>query len=130
MKIKSKIHYLGERNSILPGQMAEQLAVEVDVKNVTYGGGGGGGGAAGQALLFALDDLYSQKYGHDGYPWKDNRKTKSPVKKSSDLYVFVKSYDQQMDLDLKKYQKNQKWPQNQHFSDKIKILRPLLFLHL
>ncbi len=35
MKIKSKISYLGERNSILPGQMAEQLAVEVDVKNVT-----------------------------------------------------------------------------------------------
>ena len=37
MKIKSKIRYLGERNSILPGQMAEQLAVEVDVKNVTHG---------------------------------------------------------------------------------------------
>ncbi len=35
MKFKSKISYLGERNSILPGQMAEQLAVEVDVKNVT-----------------------------------------------------------------------------------------------
>ena len=34
MKVKSKISYLGERNSILPGQMAEQLAVEVDVKNV------------------------------------------------------------------------------------------------
>ena len=33
MKVKSKISYLGERNSILPGQMAEQLAVEVDVKN-------------------------------------------------------------------------------------------------
>ena len=62
MKVKSKISYLGERNSILPGQMAEQLAVEVDVKNVTeeeehgidvrnvtqYGGGG-------QALIFALD---------------------------------------------------------------------------
>ena len=54
MKVKSKISYLGERNSILPGQMAEQLAVEVNVKNVTeeeeeeeY--------TAGQALLFALD---------------------------------------------------------------------------
>ena len=35
MKVKSKISYLGERNSILPGQMAEQLAVEVNVKNVT-----------------------------------------------------------------------------------------------
>ena len=35
MKVKSKISYLGERNSILPGQMAEQLAVEVHVKNVT-----------------------------------------------------------------------------------------------
>ena len=36
MKVKSKISYLGERNSILPGQMAEQLSVEVDVKNVTH----------------------------------------------------------------------------------------------
>ena len=36
MKIKSKISYLGERNSFIPGQMAEKLAVEVDVKNVTY----------------------------------------------------------------------------------------------
>ncbi len=35
MQVKSKISYLGERNSILPGQMAEQFAVEVDVKNVT-----------------------------------------------------------------------------------------------
>ena len=35
MKVKSKISYLGERNGILPGQMAEQLAVEVNVKNVT-----------------------------------------------------------------------------------------------
>ena len=37
MKVNSKISYLGERNSILPGQMAEQLAVEVNVKNMTYG---------------------------------------------------------------------------------------------
>ena len=37
MKVKSKISYLGERNSIPPGQMGEQLAVEVDVKNVTDG---------------------------------------------------------------------------------------------
>ena len=37
MKIKSKISYLDKRNSILPEQMAEQLAVEVNVKNVTYG---------------------------------------------------------------------------------------------
>ena len=36
MKVMSKISYLGERNSILPGQMAEQLSVEVDVKNVTH----------------------------------------------------------------------------------------------
>ena len=35
MKFKSKISYLGEKISILPWQMAEQLAVEVDVKNVT-----------------------------------------------------------------------------------------------
>ena len=37
MKVMSKISYLGEKISILPWQMAEQLAVEVDVKNVTYG---------------------------------------------------------------------------------------------
>ena len=36
MKCKSKISYLGEKISILPWQMAEQLAVEVDVKNVTH----------------------------------------------------------------------------------------------
>ena len=36
-KFKSKISYLDEKNSILPWQMAEQLAVEVDVKNVTDG---------------------------------------------------------------------------------------------
>ena len=32
MKVDSKISYLGEINSILPGQIAEQLAVEVYVK--------------------------------------------------------------------------------------------------
>ena len=37
MKFKSKISYLGKKISILPWQMAEQLAVEVDVKNVTHG---------------------------------------------------------------------------------------------
>ena len=35
VKFKNKISYLGKKNSILPWQMAEQLAVEVDVKNVT-----------------------------------------------------------------------------------------------
>ena len=35
MKFKSKISYLGEKISILPWQMVEQLAVEVNVKNVT-----------------------------------------------------------------------------------------------
>ena len=54
MKFKSKISYLGEKISILPLQMAEQLAVEVDVKNVTeqqqqYTAAGG------QAHLFCLD---------------------------------------------------------------------------
>ena len=48
MKVKSKISYLGERNSILPGQMAEQLAVEVDVKNFMEHQ------HTGQALIFAL----------------------------------------------------------------------------
>ena len=35
VKFKGKISYLGEKISILPWQMAEQLAVRVDVKNVT-----------------------------------------------------------------------------------------------
>ena len=34
MKFKSKISCLGKKNSILPWQMAEQLGVEVDVKNM------------------------------------------------------------------------------------------------
>ena len=38
VKFKSKISYLGKKISILPWQMAEQLAVEVDVKNVTERG--------------------------------------------------------------------------------------------
>ena len=38
MKFKSKTGCLGEKISILPWQMAEQLAVEVDVKNVTEDG--------------------------------------------------------------------------------------------
>ena len=35
VKFKSKISYLGEKISTLPWQMAVQLAVEVDVKNIT-----------------------------------------------------------------------------------------------
>ena len=46
------------------------------------------------------DDLYSQKYGHDGYPWKDNEKTNTPVKKTKGLDVWVKSYDQKMDFEF------------------------------
>ena len=53
LKFKSKISYLGEKISILPWQMAEQLAVEVDVKNVTHTAAA----AAGQAHLFCLDVL-------------------------------------------------------------------------
>ena len=34
MKFKSKINYLGEKISILPKKMTEQLSVEVDVKFV------------------------------------------------------------------------------------------------
>ena len=33
MKFKSEISYLGEKISILPRKMAEQWAVELDVKN-------------------------------------------------------------------------------------------------
>ena len=47
------------------------------------------------AILAIFDHKpYDQNYGHDGYPWKDNKKTNSPVKKSSDLDVWVKSYGQ------------------------------------
>ena len=37
---------------------------------------------------------YGSKYGHDGYPWKEDEKTNSAVKESSDLDVWVKSYGQ------------------------------------
>ena len=36
MKVKSKKVIMAKKNSILPWQMAEQLAVEVNVKNETY----------------------------------------------------------------------------------------------
>ena len=49
MKFKSKISYLGKKISILPWQMAEQLAIEVDVKNFTDGRHTDG---TGQAPLF------------------------------------------------------------------------------
>ena len=41
---------------------------------------------------------YYQNYGHDVYPWKDNKRIRSPVKKQSDLDVWVKSYDQKTDF--------------------------------
>ena len=50
MKFKSKISQLGEKNSILPWQMSEQLTVQVDVKDMMeqqYG--------TGQAPLFDLE---------------------------------------------------------------------------
>ena len=51
------------------------------------------------AILAIFDHKpYDQNYGHYGYPWKDNKKTNSPVKKSSDLDVWVKSYGQKMDF--------------------------------
>ena len=53
------------------------------------------------AILAIFDHKpYDQNYGHDGYPWKDNKKTNSPVKKSSDLDVWLKSYGQKMDFDF------------------------------
>ncbi len=39
MKFKSKIGYLGEKNSLLPRKMTEKLTVEVDVKNPDRVGG-------------------------------------------------------------------------------------------
>ena len=41
IKLKCKTGYLGEKINILPWQMAEQWAIEVDVKN-HYGGEGEG----------------------------------------------------------------------------------------
>ena len=43
---------------------------------------------------------YDQNYDHDGYPWKEHKKTNSPVKKSSGLDAWVKSYDQKMEFDF------------------------------
>ena len=48
MKFKSKPRYLGEKNSILPKQMTELQAIEVDVKNRDEGGGEGGEGGEGE----------------------------------------------------------------------------------
>ena len=47
MKFKSKPSYLGEKNSILPRQMSELEAIEVDVKNPDGEEGGEGGGGEG-----------------------------------------------------------------------------------
>ena len=58
MKFKSKISYLGEKISILPWQMAEQLAVEVDVKNVTDTVWSSSSSTDGQAHLFGEDYNY------------------------------------------------------------------------
>jgi len=44
MKFKSKIGYLGEKNSLLPRKITEKLTVEVDVKNRDTGGAGAGAG--------------------------------------------------------------------------------------
>ena len=53
------------------------------------------------AILAIFDHKpYDQNYGHDGYRWKDNKKTNATVKKSSDLDVWVKSYGQKMDFDF------------------------------
>ena len=38
------------------------------------------------------------KYGHDGYPLKQHKKTNSPVKESSDLDDWFKSYGENKDL--------------------------------
>ena len=54
VKFKSKTGYLGEKISILPWQMAEQLAVEVDVKSMTQYTAAAA--EAGQALVFDLDN--------------------------------------------------------------------------
>ncbi len=97
MNIKSKIRYLGEKNSLLPWKMTEKLTVEVYVKNRDTGGGGV---VAAHLIYFVWiwekiailtifgHDPYGHKYGHDGYPWKYNKQTNSLVKKLSDLDVW------------------------------------------
>ena len=55
MNFKSKISYLGEKIRILPWQMAEQLAVKVDVKNVMEHGCTED---TGQAHLFGKDMMW------------------------------------------------------------------------
>lgn len=44
-------------------------------------------------------NLLNPKYGHDGYQWKEHNKTNTPVKKSSDLDVWLKSYNQNKHFD-------------------------------
>ena len=41
----------------------------------------------------------AKTYGHDGYPWKDDKKTNLPVKKLSDLGIWVKTYGQKQYFD-------------------------------
>ena len=41
---------------------------------------------------------YYQNYGHDWYPWKDNKINRPAVKKLSDLDIWVKSNDQKLDF--------------------------------
>ena len=57
MKFKGKISYLGEKINILPWQMAEQLAVEVDVKNMTDRTWTEDGRRNTDKLLYLLQDM-------------------------------------------------------------------------
>ncbi len=43
------------------------------------------------------------KYGHHGYPRKEYEKCSSPVKESSDLGVWFKSYSQNKNFELFPY---------------------------
>ena len=46
---------------------------------------------------------HGPKYVHDGYPRKEHEKTNSPVKISSDLDYWLKSYDKNKNFEFSPY---------------------------
>ena len=75
--------------------------------------------------------LYDHQYGLYGYLWKEHNKTNSPVKKSSDLDVWLTSYGQNKDFNFSTknfhFVKYQKWSKNHIYVRKMDILTPLYF---
>ena len=69
--------------------------------------------------------LMTTNYGHDGYPWKEHNNTNLPVKKSSDLDVWVRNYSQNKDFKFLKenidFPNIKKWPKIHHRATKSKF---------